>query len=255
MLYPTRFQVRHSTVLVIVLLLMGSVLYEVTRTESAARQNAARTQDISLPAAQPVEHKIRAIASPDYIGRSSYSAPAASVLTDGAVALGGPVATTATSVRGEAVGGSSDAPGNSGNAPGRVRSASSSGYAAGSYGMGGVGAWGGVSGMVRASAATTAKAIAPAKEKKPAAPKKPAPNRPGSPGGGATAVGTSGPAQLPEAGFSTGAAAVEPGAVAAVHANGNASPAAAPAATPEPMSVLLMGTGLVALYGVRRRFQ
>jgi hypothetical protein len=62
-------------------------------------------------------------------------------------------------------------------------------------------------------------------------------------------------ATLLPGGFSTGAAAVEAGAVAPVATAGKTSPAAAPAATPEPMSMLLMGSGLVALYGVRRRFQ
>jgi hypothetical protein len=267
MLYPSRFQVRYSTVLVIVLLLMGSVLFEVTRSESTARQQAARTQDISLPAVQPVEHKIRPVTSPDYIGRSTISAASTTpVSMDGDVAIAaGPAGTAGTSPRGGAVGQSlSDGPGNSGNAPGRVRSASSSGYAPGSYGMSGVGAWGGVSGMVRAP--EPGKAAAPGQVKKAAkaeAPKK-APKTPGSNSGGG-ASGTSGvvATQLPAGGFTTGAAAVEPGGVAAVQSNGNArglgrgnsSPASSPASTPEPMSVLLMGTGLVALYGMRRRFQ
>jgi hypothetical protein len=241
---------------------MGSVLYEVTRTESAPRQAAARTQDISLPAAQPVEHKIRAATRPDYLGHSSFSGGTTRAATGGDVAIAGVGGTAATSVRVQAAGQArSEAPGNSGNAPGRVRSANSSGYAPGSYGMGGVGAWGGVSGMVRASA--TAKAEAPGQVKKAAkaaaAPKKPSPNRAGSNGGGGGATGTSGElvaTLLPAAGFSTGAAAVQPGAVAAVQqGNGQVSPAASPASTPEPMSMLLMSTGLVALYGVRRRFQ
>ena len=265
MLYPTRFQVRYSTVLVIVLLLMGSVLYEVTRSESAGREDAARTQDIALPAVQPVEHKIRGSARPDYIGRSSFSAASTMAANDGDVAIAaGTAGTAGTSIRGEAVGQTrTDAPGNSGNAPGRVRSASSSGYAPGSYGMGGVGAWGGASGMVRASA--TATAAAPGQVKKAAKgdapPKAPKPSRPGSTGsGGAPTTGTSGEVLgtlFPAEGFSTGAAAVEPGAVATVASNGraNGSPAGSPASTPEPMSMLLMGTGLVALYGVRRRFQ
>jgi len=248
MLYPTRFQVRHSTVLVIVLLLMGSVLYEVTRTESAARQSAARTQDISLPAVKPVEHKIRPIARPDYIGRASVSAGSTKPVTmDGDVAVAASAAgPAATRVGSAAVGGASAVTGGS-SAPGRSRSANSSGYAAGSYGMGGVGAWGGVSGVMRPS---EIRAAAAAKAPKAAAAKPPAPRRAGSGGGGATgAVAT----QLLPGGFTTGAAAVVPGTVAAVQPG--ASPAASPAATPEPMSMLLMGTGLAALYGVRRRLQ
>jgi hypothetical protein len=268
MLYPTRFQVRQSTVLVIVLLLMGSVLYEVTRTESAARQDAARTQDIALPAAQPVEHKVRPTVRPDYVGRSSFSAASTKrVETDGVAMTAGAAGTTGTSVRGEMKVQSRLDAGNSGNAPGRAHSATSGGYAPGSYGMGGVGAWGGVSGMARPEAAKAAaqeKKAAKAQAKAEAPKKAPAPKRPGSNGGGATAgsdggalAGTSGEVVatlMPVGGFTTGAAAVEPGAVASVEAKG-ASPASSPASTPEPMSMLLMGTGLVALFGVRRRFQ
>src|SRR5689334_173652 len=63
MVYPVKMHVRYSTVLVIVVLLMGSVLYEVTRTEAIGRQSAARTQDIALPAPQPVVHTVRASAN------------------------------------------------------------------------------------------------------------------------------------------------------------------------------------------------
>jgi len=67
MVYPVKMQVRYSTVVVIVLLLMGSVFYEVTRTESIGRQSAARTQDIALPAPQPVVHTISGATRMDYI--------------------------------------------------------------------------------------------------------------------------------------------------------------------------------------------
>jgi hypothetical protein len=255
MLYPTRFQVRQSTVLVFVLLLMGSVLYEVTRTESGARQHAARTQDISLPADQPTEHKIRPIVRPDYIGRASIaSASARSVSTDEQLGVGTAAAATGTTLRTETV---SNAGGgglsNGSSAPGRVRSANVTGYAP--AGMGGVGAWGGVSGMVRATppkSAAPAKAPKAAAAKKEATPKKQQPGNSGGSngGGGGGAIAT---ATLLPGGFTTGA--IEPGAVAGVQATAAASPAAAPAATPEPMSMFLMGSGLVALYGVRRRFQ
>ena len=121
--------------------------------------------------------------------------------------------------------------------------------------MGGVGAWGGASGMVRPS---ETKAAAPAKAPKPVAEKKtsaPKPKRSGSGGGGGTSADTGVVATLLPGGFTTGAAAVQSGAVAAVQGSGTASPASSPAATPEPMSMFLMGSGLVALYGVRRRFQ
>ena len=250
MLYPTRFQVRQSTVLVFVVLLMGSVLYEVTRTESGARQHAARTQDIALPADQPTEHKIRPIDRPDYIGRASIaSASTRTVSTDEQVGVG-TAAATGTTMRTETVSSGGGGVSNGSSAPGRVRSATTSGYAP--AGMGGVGAWGGVSGMVRA---TPPKAAAPAKAPKAAAAKKePKPAKPGKSnngnGGSGGAVAT---ATLLPGGFTTGA--IEPGAVAGVQGTAAASPAAAPASTPEPMSMFLMGSGLVALYGARRRFQ
>jgi hypothetical protein len=252
MLYPKRFQVRYSTVLVIVLLLMGSVLYEVTRTESAGRQSAARTQDISLPAPQPVIHRIVATARPDYVGRSSFSAaPSTPVSFDGDVALaaGGGGSSVGAAVRSEAAGGGGSAAFGQSVAA-RVRSSSSSGYAAGAYGMSGVGAWGGVSGMVRPEQVRTE--AAPKAAKAPKAPKATKPKSNRNNGGGATSSDDGAP--LLAGGFTTGAAAVEPGAVAAVETGRGASPGSSPAPTPEPMSLLLMGTGLVALYNVRHRF-
>jgi len=254
MLYPTRFQVRHSTVLVIVLLLMGSVLYEVTRTEPAARQHAARTQDIALPADKPIEHRIRPTVRPDYIGRASVSSVAsAAAMTESPAIAAGTASVTGATVRTTTVSGNSAGVVGGSSAPGRVRSSSGSGYAAGGFGMSGVGAWGGASGMVRPS---ETKAAAPAKAPKPVAEKKASAPKPrSSGGGGGTSANTGVVATLLPGGFTTGAAAVQSGAVAAVQGSGTASPASSPAATPEPMSMFLMGSGLVALYGVRRRFQ
>jgi hypothetical protein len=262
MVYPAKVQIRYSTVLVIVLLLMGSVLYEVTRTESFGRQSAARTQDISLPSAQPLTaHLVRPAERPDYIGRSSVAAASVKVkqgddetltATGTRLAISSPaVLSSDASVRGTGWAfGTSNA--------GRVSSASGSGYAPGAYGMSGVGAWGGVSGVARPVTTTTAK---PAKEPKPAKEAKaktPTPKRGnGNSGGASSGGGSTDPVVATNlvAGFTTGAAAVESGAVASVQSSGTKSPASSPASTPEPMSLMLVGTGLVALYNVRRRLQ
>ena len=132
MLDPTRFQVRQSTVLVMVVLVMGSMFYQITGTKSAGRQDTARTQDISLPAAQPVEHKIGPPARLDCVGRSSsFSAASTMMSSEGDVAFAvGTTGTAGTSVCGDASGQSwSDTPGTSGNAPGHVGSTSRTGRA------------------------------------------------------------------------------------------------------------------------------
>ncbi len=276
MVYPVKMQVRHSTVLVIVLLLMGSVFYEVTRTESFGRESAARTQDIALPAPQPVVHTVRATTE-NFIGRtSSGRSPVALVepdrelLATAAYGSATPTAVT-TTLRGDVPGrGIGFAFGRTGEA--RVHSSGSSGYAAGSYGMGGVGAWGGVSGMMRpdnshpASAGRKAAATSrPAKEPKEGKQPKPGKGQ-GSgsiSGGGVTAVaGAPGSAVTPEGtvalltgGFTTGAAGAESGTLVDVAAGPSTAQGPAPAPTPEPMSMLLLGTGLVGLFNVRRHFQ
>jgi len=263
MVHPVKMQVRHTTVLVIVLLLMGSVLYEVTRTESLGRRSAARTQDIALPAPQPVVHTVRGTTE-NYIGRTSSGRnPIALVEPDrellATTGYGAAVQATATTLRGNVPGrGIGYAFGRTREA--RAQSSGSAGYAAGAYGMGGVGAWGGVSGMMRPDntrGPKTAAANRPAKE--PKAPKAPKPGKGGG-SGGATAVAGTPPAlaaggaiALLPGGFTTGAAAVEPGAVASVQGSAAATAQGpAPAATPEPMSMLLLGTGLVALFNVRK---
>jgi len=280
MVYPVKMHVRYSTVLVIVLLLMGSVLYEVTRTESLGRQSAARTQDIALPAPQPVVHTVRAY-NTNFIGSGSSSRSAIQTIQPDQefVATAAYSSTAAASApffqrdfapRG---GGVSFSGGRSFN--GRSRSSGGSGFAAGSYGMGGVGAWGGVSGVMRPTAPNLADR--PARRVAAATrPATPAPRRSGNgSGGGATSGGSSsgGTASggvsgslaanvapglgfdgnsLP-GGFTTGAASVEPGAVVNVSAGGTVAPKGpAPAPTPEPMSMLLVGTGLAALYKVRQ---
>jgi hypothetical protein len=271
MVYPVRIHVRYSTVLVIVLLLMGSVLYEVTRTESFGRQNAARTQDISLPAPQPVIHTVRGTAA-NFIGTSTFSRAAAQPLQPDreliATAGYGSTAAVASSGRFEsnaAGGGGGDFTGSFRNA--RAHSSGGSGYAPGSYGMGGVGAWGGVSGVMRP--ASTPAAAKPARVARVAEVKKasPAPKRGGSKssGGGSgssgvtatpgTAIVSDGTIALLAGGFTTGAAAVEPGAVVTVQPAAGDPQGPAPAPTPEPMSLMLVGTGLVALFGVRRHIQ
>jgi len=260
MVYPVKVQVRYSTVLVIVLVLMGSVFYEVTRTESYGRQSAARTQDIALPAPQPVVHKISA--RTDYIGNSSVRSnaiqprqPDQELLATAGYGSAGVAATA--SVRTETSARAVDAYGSS-TAQARAHSSGGSGFAPGGYGMNGVGAWGGVSGVVRPNppgAAVSAAAHAKNAAKAAAKPAKPAKGGGGN-GGGATAGGTFTP-QLTD-GFSTGAAAVEAGAVVAVQTPGvtaSAPQGPAPASTPEPMSLMLVGTGLVALVGARRHLQ
>jgi hypothetical protein len=259
MVYPVKVQVRYSTVLVIVLVLMGSVFYEVTRTESYGRQSAARTQDIALPAPQPVVHTIRA--RTDYIGNSSVRSSAIQPRQPDQELLAtagygsAPVVANA-SVRTDTSGHGIDAYGSS-IAQARAHSAGGSGYAAGGYGMNGVGAWGGVSGVVHPGSAAVATPKEVRKAAKAAAkPAKTAKSAGG--GGGATsgAPGTIAP-QLTD-GFSTGAAAVEAGAVVAVQTpgvTGSATQGPAPASTPEPMSLMLVGTGLVALVGARRHLQ
>jgi len=270
MVYPVKMQVRHSTVLVIVLLLMGSVFYEVTRTESLGRQSAARTQDIALPAPQPVVHTISGATRMDYIAGSSSGHRSIQPLQPSAelIATTGYSSTAAGATIGQA-----DSHGRGwgavlgqGRALARGHASGSTGYAPGSYGMGGAGAWGGVSGVMRPLTTAGASATAAPKKEKPAKAAKPGhtgkANGKGSSdggGGGATEVaGGSGAVEAGAAltgGFTTGAAAVEPGAVANVQAGGSSPQGPAPASTPEPMSLMLVGTGIAALVGVRRRIQ
>jgi len=242
---------------VIVLVLMGSVFYEVTRTESYGRQSAARTQDIALPAPQPVVHTIRA--RTDYIGNSSVRSNAIQPRQPDQELLAtagygsAPVVANA-SVRTDTSGHGVDAYGSS-VAQARAHSSGGSGFAAGGYGMNGVGAWGGVSGVVHPGSTAVAAPKAIAKAAKAAA--KPA--KTAKSGGGGATAGTPGTftPQLTD-GFSTGAAAVEAGAVVAVQTPGvtaSAPQGPAPASTPEPMSLMLVGTGLVALVGARRHLQ
>jgi hypothetical protein len=261
MVYPVKMHVRYSTVLVIVLLLMGSVLYEVTRTESLGRQSAARTQDSARPAPQPVVHTVRAYTN--FIGNSSMGRSAIQPFQPDreflASAAYGSVVTAAFFRRdffqhnfaprglNAAFGGRS--------LNGRARSSGGSGFAAGSYGMGGVGAWGGVSGVMRPISNL---ADRPGRRVGQTRTSTPAPRRNnGTRGGGTSGGGSSADSGgFPAGGFSTGAAAVEPGAVVDV-TGGGASPSQspAPAPTPEPMSILLVGTGLAALYKVRQHLQ
>jgi len=259
MVYPVKVQVRYSTVLVIVLVLMGSVFYEVTRTESYGRQSAARTQDIALPAPQPVVHTIRA--RTDYVGNSSVRSNAIQPRQPDQELLAtagygsAPVVANA-SVRTDTSGHGFDAYGSS-IAQARAHSSGGSGYAAGGYGMNGVGAWGGVSGVVHPGSAALATPKEVRKAAKAAA-KSAKTNKSGGGGGGATSGTTGTPTPQLTDGFSTGAAAVEAGAVVAVQTpgvTGSATQGPAPASTPEPMSVMLVGTGLVALVGARRRLQ
>jgi hypothetical protein len=274
MVYPVKMQVRYSTVLVIVLLLMGSVFYEVTRTESFGRQNAARTQDIALPAPQPVVHTISGATRMDYIGGSSIGHSSVQpfqpsdelIATVGYTSTGAAATAAASNSQGQGWGANLG----QGRALARAHSSGSTGYAPGSYGMGGVGAWGGVSGVMRPVAAPAAALVAGPKKERPA--KAPSPKKPGnngkgngssgssnSGGGGATEVasgsGAAGAGAVLTGGFTTGAAAVESGAVASVQAGGSSPQGPAPASTPEPMSLMLVGTGIAALVGVRRHIK
>jgi len=261
MVYAEKIHVRHSTVLVIVVLLMGSVLYEVTRTESFGRQSAARTQDIALPAPQAVVHTVRA--SANFIGNSSAGRSAIQPVQPdrellATAAYGSATVATAAFFHRDFAPRGFGAAFNGRSLNGRVRSSGSSGYAAGAYGMGGVGAWGGVSGMMRPSTANLAERPG-RRVGQQARAERPAPRRSGNgSGGGATSGGGTGGAagtdSLP-GGFTTGAAAIEPGAVVSVEGGGASPKAPAPAPTPEPMSVLLVGTGLAALYKVRQHLQ
>lgn len=254
MVYAKRFQVRQSSVLVIVLLLMGSVLYEVTRTESFPWQSsAARTQDISLPADRPAAVKSRFTSRTDYIGTATGAgvrvnaalsdnvlpwAPQAAAVSSRSTAL------TRAASRG------ADASFSGALAP-RVRSSSGSGYAQGGFGMSGVGAWGGVSGMVRPASTAAARTTTarPARTTRAQTPRRPG----GSSGSGGATTDENG--LLLANGFSAGAAAAQPGAVATLVPAGSVSPASAPAPTPEPMSLMLVATGLAGVVGARRYFQ
>jgi len=269
-------QVRYSTVLVIVLLLMGSVFYEVTRTEALGRQTAARTQDITLPAPQPVVHRISGTTRMDYIGGSSIGHSAIQPLqpSDELIATAGysSTAAVATMAQANSQGHGWGAVLGEGRALARAHASGDTGYAPGSYGMGGVGAWGGVSGVMRpVTAAATPLAAAPKKEK-PAKAVKPGNNgkSKGSNGNGSSGSSSAGAGGATDiaagaglvaggvgltSGFTTGAAAVETGAVANVQAGGSSPQGPAPASTPEPMSLMLVGTGIAALVGVRRRIQ
>jgi len=280
MVYPVKMQVRHSTVLVIVLLLMGSVFYEVTRTESLGRQSAARTQDIALPAPEPVVHRISGATHMDYIGGSSIGRSSIQPLqpSDELIATAGYSSTAAVASMAQA---NSHAQGwgavlGHGRALARGH-AGSTGFAPGAYGMGGVGAWGGVSGVMRPVTAAATAATAGPKKEKPAKAAKPGKNantgrsngngHGGSGSSGSSSAGDGGATEVAggagsiaagaglTSGFTTGAASVESGAVANVQAGGSSPRGPAPASTPEPMSLMLVGTGIAALVGVRRRIQ
>lgn len=267
MFYPTKAHIRQLTGLTVAAALVGTLGYVGTRA-SLERQSTtgARTQDIALPAhASPVA----VAATSQHLGRFmngvASGAPAAAVgaVQEGTTAstayqqlLAGPSSYSASGAASVSGGGSGEVGGSGIQA--RNHSAGGTGFSASGYGMGGVGAWGGVSGSARPAFAA-APAASPKLRVRTSAGGGTSNSRKSSGSGsgavaGAAAVAPAFVAGGPlSGGFTTGAGAVAgaSGSVPAV-AGEVSSSGPSPAGTPEPMSLLLLGTGLAGLYGVRR---
>jgi hypothetical protein len=190
------------------------------------------------------------------------------------VALGG---STAAVGAGSAAGAPANRFGYSGSGGstfrGQTSRTSSGGGSAGSAGSGGGGGWGGVSGTA-ASRPAAAKAPTVRPERPAREPRAPRPERTSSPsrsgsggsGGGSSSSASSGSEVVSAVGsapaavgaFGTPVGAVASGApakVGAVTGAGTIKPSAVPSPTPEPMSLIMIGTGLAGAFGLRRRLK
>jgi hypothetical protein len=194
--------------------------------------------DIPLPASSGPQ-----VALPDEVMPTSFNSLAA---LDGVGATGG------SRNWGAAWGGFRFSP--DGRRPGPSRGSAS--FATSGSGMAGASAWGGVSGTAPARRQAVAQAVrARIQERVAALPPKPSPSRPRGGSSGSGGSGSSG-----DSGSQDGAggevAGTPPGFAGAPSAAAGGGAGAAgslsPAATPEPMSLLLVGAGFAGLYRARK---
>jgi hypothetical protein len=202
--------------------------------------------DIPLPASSGPQ-----VALPDEVTPTSFNSLAA---LDGVGATGG------SRNWGAAWGGFRFSP--NGGRPGPSRGSAS--FATSGSGMAGASAWGGVSGTAPARRQAVAQAVrARIQERIAALPPRPSPSRPGGgssgsggSGGGSGSGSGDGGSQDGIGGDAAGTPpgfAGAPGAAAGGGAGGaGAAGSLSPAATPEPMSLLLVGAGFAGLYRARK---
>jgi hypothetical protein len=268
MVYPSRAQTRYLAGLTVVLML-GTAGYLVTHTDASTERMSlasTRTHDIPLPgpavSTSAPGYSLLTERGIGYIGASNGAAASAAV-PDGRLAsasFGAALAAPATLASGGvAFGGARDFTGSNYLSP-RLHSAGGTGFSGG-YGMSGVGAWGGVSGHVPAGSGIVAAATAPRVAFKPAKAEKSSGSKKSSGGGSvAGAAGVAPPLVADASGlaaggaFSVGTTGGDPGSVPAIGGAGD-SPGSSPAPNPEPMTFLLVGTGLAGLYKARHYLQ
>ncbi len=283
MVYPSKAQTRYIAGLVLVFGLIATTGYVVTQTSTERmKMSGVRTHDIALPAADPsvMDRKWSTTHGIGFIGSASGAPDAVVVEASTDVMSLRPGLSGSLPSFAAAAGGARDFTGGT-SIMARTHGAGHTGFSAGGFGMGGVGAWGGVSGHVPSGSGIAAAATAPRLAFRPAASgatgtsSKTSPPRTSSSGLVAGASGVVSPTAavapdsvIADAGvgagggglagggsFSggTGSTPGDPGSVPDV--DGGGSPGGSPAPNPEPMTLILMGTGLAGLYKARRYLQ